>query len=252
MLSNLTSELTKYRFIEQINVNDSYLKLEDFFNIDKLPTILFRIGEQMGSISKKVTASMIAKRMAFYGVIHLYAMSVMNKRLVVKIEEVKLVVPAEDKLWLPDFYFGDFHLEDTITERERWRETVVKELFSGFFHPLLEILRNETRFSKLVMWENIALYIFWLYESLLSNKEYQSIYDRLKEDFQFIIHEADSTLFGPYKNNPLSRFDSEKVLRDGTVEPIRIRKTCCLSNLLDQKDGKRCSTCPNGCNMPPF
>lgn len=252
MRSNLVSELSKYRLIEEMSELDHYISMDSLFDKEQLPAVLSHIGERIGSPSHKVTASIITKRIAFYGVIHLYAMSVWNKRFKVELEEIKLIEKANDNLWLPDFYFGHYQLEDATSERKQWVDQVMNELFSSFFHPLIETLRNVTRFSKLVMWENISLYIFWLYESLLSDESYRDIYPRLRNDFQYIIHEACPELFGPYKNNPLSRFDSEKKVRIDSSEPIRIRKTCCLSNLLDGKEKKRCSTCPNGCDMPPF
>ncbi|QQZ10472.1 IucA/IucC family C-terminal-domain containing protein [Heyndrickxia vini] len=251
MPSSLSSELSNYRYIDEIKSTHSFINGKDFFDSEKLPAHLVKIGAQMGSPTNKITASMIVKRMAFYGVIHLYAMSVWNKRLVVDIDELKVVENPGDPLWLPEFYFGEYTFIDVENVRTLWREEVIAEVFSGFFHPLLETLRNVTRFSKLVMWENIAIYIFWLYESLLNNEEYNALHNRLRDDFHFIVHEASPALFGPYKNNPLSRFDSEKVIREKNIEPIRVRKTCCFSNLLEKKKN-RCSTCPNGCNMPPI
>lgn len=252
MQSRSMTELSKYRLINELKKQDFILELKDFFNKEHLPDILVRIGQKLGAPTNKVTASMIAKRMAFFGVIHLYAMSVLNQRFIVKIDDIKLAGRAEDRLWLPNFYFEHYFAEDALNDRVKWREEVIQNIFSGFFHPMIEALRRETRFSKLVMWENIAIYIFWLYESLMKDNEYKWIQHQLEDDYRFIVHEAGPELFGPYKHNPLTRFDSEKVIREDLVEPVRVRKTCCLANLLEEKNGKRCSTCPNGCNMPPF
>jgi ferric iron reductase protein FhuF len=256
MLYSLTlSELNllaKYRFTDKLFEGIPFISFQDLLDHAKILTHLDQIGKQIGSPTHKVTASLMAKRMAFYAVIHLYAMSALNKKFEVDLKEVKLIERNGDSLWLPDFYLGDFIISDPGENRDKWRQEVVKDVFSCFFHTLLEMLRLTTRFSKLVMWENIAVYVFWLYESILKNEENPERKLRMEDDYQFVMHHAQGSLFGPYQHNPLSRFDSEKVFREEYEEKIRVRKTCCLSNLLDAKEGKRCSTCPNGCNMPPF
>lgn len=256
MQSNLTSSevnaLSKFRFtVQNPRGRRSFAALE-LFDQATLRDHLNKIGKQMGSPTHRVTASLLTKRMAFYAVIHLYTMSVLNKRLSVDVEKMRLVEKEDDSLWLPDFYLGNFIISEVCENRNQWREKIVENLFAHFFHPLIEALKEATRFSKMVMWENIALYIFWLYESLLKEEKNIEIKQRIEDDFCFIMQKAEGPLFGPYLQNPLSRFNREKIYREEFNEWIRVRKTCCLSNLLNAKNGKRCSTCPNGCNMSPF
>lgn len=256
MLSNLTSSevnaLSKFRFTDQKPSERRNIAVHELFDHTTLQDHLNKIGKQIGSPTHRVTASLLTKRMAFYAIIHLYTMSVLNKRLSVDIKEMSLVEKDDDSLWLPDFYLGNFIISEACKNRNQWREEIVENLFAHFFHPLIEALREVTRFSKMVMWENIALYIFWLYECLLKEEKKIEIKQRIEDDFCFIIQKAEGALFGPYLQNPLTRFDREKIYREEFNEWIRVRKTCCLSNLLDAKDGKRCATCPNGCNMSPF
>lgn len=256
MQSNLSStevaELSRFRFTDRYPASRRSIAVFELFDQSRLQEYLDKIGRQIGSPTKRVTASLITKRMAFYAVIHLYTMSVLNKRLSVDVMELRLIEKDEDSLWLPDFYLGNFVISESNDNRNQWRATIVENLFANFFHPLIEALRETTRFSKMVMWENIAIYIFWLYESLLKEEKNKDIKTRIEEDFCFIMQKAEGTLFGPYLQNPLARFDRDKIYREEFNEWIRVRKTCCLSNLLDAKDGKRCSTCPNGCDMSPF
>lgn len=256
MLSNLTdneaNELSKFRFINQISEGRGSIAVIELFDHTTLIEHLNNIGKLIGSPTQRVTASLLTKRMAFYAVIHLYTMSVLNKRLNVDIKKMKLVEKENDLLWLPDFYLGDCIVSESYGNRTQWRETIVEDLFTHFFHPLIEALREATRFSKMVMWENIAIYIFWLYETIMKEEKDIEIKQRAEDDFRYILQEAEGSLFGPYLQNPLARFNGEKIYREEFNEWIRVRKTCCLSNLLNAKDGKRCKTCPNGCNMSPF
>ncbi|MGV3466689.1 MAG: IucA/IucC family C-terminal-domain containing protein [Heyndrickxia sp.] len=256
MQFNLTAmevnELSRFRFTNQITGGRRNIAVIELLDQVSLHNHLNNIGKQIGSPTQRVTASLLTKRMAFYAVIHLYTMSVLNKRLNVDIKEMKLVEKEDDSLWLPDFYLGNFVITELYDNRNQWRATIVENLFAHFFHPLIEALREATRFSKMVMWENIAIYVFWLYESLLKEEKDKEIIQRIEDDFCFIMQKAEGALFGPYIQNPLARFDREKTYREEINEWIRVRKTCCLSNLLEAKDGKRCSTCPNGCNMSPF
>ena len=43
----------------------------------------------------------------------------------------------------------------------------LKEFFSKNIHILIDQLSKVTKQSKLILWENIAIYIFWLYETVL-------------------------------------------------------------------------------------
>jgi ferric iron reductase protein FhuF len=235
--------LFNYRFVDKIRKGQQMIRAIDLIDPEKAQIILEKAGKKMGVPNRKVTASLLVKRMAFYAVIHLFSMSMWNKKIQVDVQDVLLLVEEKDTLWLADFYFGHYSLDECQENREKWRETVVLEIFAGFFQPVIETLFLMTGFSMKAMWENVTIYIHWLYENLLEECP-EDLKERIQEDYHFLLHEAQGSLFGTPMGNPLSAFDSKKEFRKEHDQWIRIRKTCCLSILLPEKKGKRCTTCP--------
>ncbi|MDA6131078.1 ferric iron reductase, partial [Escherichia coli] len=92
-------------------------------------------------------------------------------------------------------------------EREKWREDALRTLFNGHIFPVLNGIANEANVSKLILWENIAIYLFWLYEKILPLETHS---ERAAEDFEFNLEKASGNLFGCEKTNPLKKFDSTK------------------------------------------
>jgi len=198
----------------------------------QLPGILAWLTGRIGAPNACVTSSILIKRIGFYAVIHLYAMSALEKKLNVDIRGLKLVDQTDSNLWLPDFYFGDFDSEELGKDRDEWREWILTDVFARCLFPLIHLLKEQTRLSEKVMWENVAIYIHWIYGELMKDGE---IEPRAKADYQYLFHKADGKLFGDYEENPLSPFARES----GTE-----RKTCCLSYMLKRKEKRTCSTCP--------
>ncbi len=220
-------ELEKYRFNPHLEYSfcvedllDEAL-LEDFF--EKLTSII-------GAPSSKAAASIFMKRYAFVAVMSLYAMTVWNKKMNVTLCNINMEAPAPGKAWLPAFSFKDLALEEWegAGDRAEWRDSVIENLFAKNIYPLIAQMEKNFGISKLILWENIAVYLFWLYETEIRDIE--------NDDFRYLLFEAKGPLFGRYKLNPLQKYYSEK------TEEVRIRNTCCFSYQLPA--GKRCKTCP--------
>lgn len=216
----------------------SYLTLIDPLQIKD---VLEKTRKKLGAPNQRVAASLLMKRMAFYAVIHLYAMSAMEKRLIVDVKNMKLIDNESTDLWLPEFYLGPFKIEKIGENRIHLRDEVIHEVFSKCLNPLVLLLSKDKRLSKRILWENIALYIFWLYEKVIGAVNIES---KVAEDFTYIIHEAPGELFGSYKNNPITEFAGKQIYIEEAGEEIRIRKTCCLSHLLKGSEKSMCKTCP--------
>ena len=101
-----------------------------------------------------------------------------------------------------------------------------------------------TKQSKHILWGNIAISLFWLYETVLPKIEDVEIQNRAKEDFHYLISEASGTLFGNEHTNPLKRYYHKKVYIEDLQEEVRVRTTCCFSYLL-KGTTKRCKICNN-------
>ncbi|WP_244671200.1 IucA/IucC family C-terminal-domain containing protein [Bacillus sp. NTK034] len=205
---------------------------------------LDKVKNHIGAADKKTAASILIKRYAFLPVIYLYSMTSWNIKLDIRHENVTFVSQEQDGLWLPSFSFIHLQGKGIETERENWREDAVGTLFNGHIFPVLNRIANEANVSKLILWENIAIYLFWLYEKILPSETHS---EQAAEDFKFILEEASGNLFGCGNTNPLKKFDSNKILIESTGKTVRPRKTCCFSYLTSS--GKRCGTCPQACRI---
>lgn len=248
----LRSELSKgevqslatFRFIEKKPKESTFIHYTSLMQPAKVKEILYLVQDKMGTPNFRVAASMLTKRMAFYAVIHLYAMTALGKRLCINPEHVQLIENDSSSLWLPDFYFEEMKVEEVGEDRSQAREEMMQHVFRNMLTPVVQLLSRQVKLPERVMWENIVHYIFWLYEDILQTAQAAELKKRAREDFYYIIHKAHGNLFGSYERNPLTPFDRDLVFNEALNEPVRIRKTCCLAYLLDENEEKMCTTCP--------
>nr|WP_237746923.1 MULTISPECIES: IucA/IucC family C-terminal-domain containing protein [Geobacillus] len=226
--------LETYRFSsKKTDASSSMLFSRLLEDDEQLASYVAHVRAEMGAANDAVAASMFVKRVSFLAPMALYAMSVWNKRLVLDPGRIWLDTDGEGEMWMPRFRLEPPEAEACGIERSCWREQVVRDVFAGLFAPLVAELRRLTRVSPLILWENIAIYVYWVYERWLEDESLASTADRLRDDFRFLIHEADGRLFGQ-KDNPLRRFFKGA---SGMQ-----RTTCCL--YVHTKGGTCCQTCP--------
>ncbi|MCJ8008182.1 (2Fe-2S)-binding protein [Lederbergia wuyishanensis] len=229
--------LKKYRYdVKQGNSFCIEKLLDESFLQDFMKNLTLAIGAP----TKKAAASIFIKRYAFLAVISLYAMTVWNKKINISLDNVNMEAPERGQNWLPKFSLKNITVQewDTSEPRIQWRNLVSKELFSNNIYPIISQLGKNAGISNFILWENISVYLFWLYEIEL--KDYKS--ENVIDDFHYLIVEASGQLFGDYKENPLQKFYVEKTYLEDQDEELRIRKTCCFS--YQTAEGTRCKTCP--------
>jgi ferric iron reductase protein FhuF len=81
-------------------------------------------------------------------------------------------VPEQGKHWLPSIDLKDLAAEEldlSSQVRAEWRQDVIKTLFAKNMAPIIAKLEKTFGISKLILWENIAIYLFWLYETELKS-----------------------------------------------------------------------------------
>lgn len=237
LMSKDLTTLLEFRLSETINKEPLTVNVQSLFD-EGIKEYLNQVMDKIGAPNQKVAASLFIKRYAFLAVIALYSMSHFNRRLNVNPSNLILVSYHEDKQWLPKFYFKDLTFTSVKGSREHWREQYVKDIFANHLSILIDQVSEETHLSKLILWENTAVYLFWLYESLLAKGDKQ-----IAEDFRYIFREAPGHVFGSYNQNPLTKYETKKVFKPATDHFIRPRKTCCFSYQLIE-NSKKCSTCP--------
>jgi siderophore-iron reductase FhuF len=227
-------QLEKYRFNPCL---EHSIHLADLMDESFLKEFLENLSDAIGAPSEKIAASILIKRYAFLAVMTLYTMTVNNKKLNVALDNVKMETAQQGKDWLPGISFKDVTLQDWDgNDRSAWRSSVYKDLFANNIDPLISQLEKTVGISKLILWENIAVYLFWLYETELKD------YEHVAEDFHYLISEAEGQMFGRYNLNPLQKYFAEKTYLEEWDTEVRVRKTCCFTYQLPE--GKRCKTCP--------
>jgi siderophore-iron reductase FhuF len=241
MASILTS--IEIQLLHKFRLSESLVKPFNFVDLQDekfLRDFIKNLTETIGAPTEKIAASIFIKRYAFIAVISLYAMSVWNKKVNVSLENVSMEnFDCGKEPWLPLFSLKDVRFEDWNGQnRDLWRETILEDLFAKNIYPIIEILAKTFHISKLILWENIAVYLFWLYENELKD----FINENIEKDFHYLILEAEGPLFGHYHLNPLHKYFGEKVHLEEWDEEIRVRKTCCFSYQLPAAKG--CKTCP--------
>ncbi|GAE47254.1 hypothetical protein JCM21738_4212 [Mesobacillus boroniphilus JCM 21738] len=241
--------LANYRFVVSEPEKDVQINFSPFFNESTMSSCLKRFKDELGAPDLKTAASLFMKRHAFLAALYLYSMSAFNKKLDVSPENIILEDAIHDGLWLPGFYLKNKTTDVCPTrDRAEWRAEAVRHLFVDNLFPVMDAISKSANISKLILWENVAVYIFWLYEKILSEVADPEVKLRAAEDLSFLVEHAPGKLFGRYSKNPITRFYSETVYQEGTDSYIRIRKTCCYSYMLKEK-GSYCKTCPHTCGM---
>lgn len=245
--SNEIEQLRQFRFATKLESSELSIELNRLKDETELLRYLENLGPHIGSPNLKVTSSVFIKRYAFLAVIYFHAFTTWNKKLDVSFDNLILQTKNEEGNWLPTIYFKDMGVIEVMEDRSSRRDEVLKKLFSDNIDVLINLLSKVTKQSKRILWENISIYIFWLYETVLSNSDNAHLRNLAKEDFYYIVHEAPGSLFGDHTTNPLKSFYRNKRYLQHLQEEVRVRNTCCLSYLLMGKK-KYCKSCPLICN----
>ncbi|MGG4488521.1 IucA/IucC family C-terminal-domain containing protein [Metabacillus idriensis] len=246
-MNDFTKEELDYlsRFRLSLERNESVLTADaaDLLNSDLLSRYLMKIQPRIHSDRLNVTGSMLVKRYAFLAAMALFSMTVFGKKLNTDPANLSLVTDDEDPLWLPSFYFHSLECIPASKNRGAWRDELLSDLFRDHISKLISIVAKEARISKLILWENVVLYVVWMYDTLLANKpEYVTI-EQIQADYLYVVKEADGELFGEGMKNPFLPFYRES---GQAAEAPKLRQTCCLYYLTSEKRD-RCSTCPKHC-----
>jgi ferric iron reductase protein FhuF len=247
LTANEIEILANYRFVVSEPEEEVQINFKPFMDESTMGAYLERFNEGLEAPDAKTAASVFMKRHAFLAVLYLYSMSAFNKKLDVSPGNIILADAIKDGLWLPEFYLKSKTAEVCPEEqRELWRMEAVRHLFVDNLVPVMEAISKSAKISKMILWENVAVYIFWLYEKILNESGNYEVKLRAADDFFYLVESAPGKLFGKYHKNPLSRFYQKPIYQEENNTFTRIRKTCCYSYRLKEKGGY-CKTCPRTC-----
>jgi len=206
-------------------------------------TLLSQLAPVVGAPDAAMTASLLVKRLAFLvtGSV-LYAMTVFNQGPRLSLDRTHLEYAHDNGLWTSRLPVDDIQFVACPPRgREAWREEIVGSLFAGFFAPLCRTLSRVSGLPVAILWENIAVRLYSLYEGRMDDLDLQAE-NRRRSDFTWLTEQASPALFG-LENNPLQRFRRPlQKLADGQG----FRRTCCFYYKAS-KPVEYCLNCPLNC-----
>lgn len=221
------------------------LACRDLLQPERSQPYLQQVAGIFETDSMTANVSLFAKRYAYLTIAAgLFAMSRYNKGLDLTLENCTLDSYRKGEAWLPRVLLND--LSVTMPEPEQrhvWRDELIRCMFADNLGRVWSALSRDTGVSKAILWENTAIYVYWLYENSFAEGAKGEELARVQEDFHYLLHDAPAVLFGDRKN-PLHTFNTPKRTTMVSETPIRVRKTCCLYYLAADEPDDYCPTCP--------
>ncbi|WP_282235140.1 IucA/IucC family C-terminal-domain containing protein [Salinicola endophyticus] len=193
--------------------------------------LLARLGPTLGSPDRRTTASLLSKRLGFlFTGAPLYLLSVCDRGLDLAPANCLVDVRHDGQAWRSTLPLRSLRLQTwSPAARERSRHQLLTQLFAGLITPLWQTLREVGGVPPRMLWENLAVRVYSLYERRLVELDGTQVdaaaRQRCEADYRFLL-DADPELFG-IDVNPLARFHHAKTRRADGVE-VRYRRSCCL------------------------
>ncbi|SHE58826.1 IucA/IucC family C-terminal-domain containing protein [Vibrio gazogenes] len=213
--------------------------------------VLRQIQPEIGAPDLKVTASLVIKRIAFLTLAPmLYAMSCYNKGLDVSIENCIFEYPLEDRLWRSKMPLKNVQVTVPLQTRDHWRQTLLTQAFQGNLSLLVTQLNKLTRVPSAVLWENIAVRIFSIYERwILSDLSQPQQLMIAQSDLAYLLDKNTTEIYNT-PANPIARYHTEPSMSENPSKAVRVRRTCCYYYKATEPM-KFCRNCPLLCKRKP-
>ncbi|WP_017729333.1 IucA/IucC family C-terminal-domain containing protein [Halalkalibacterium ligniniphilum] len=243
LTKNEKERLLQFRttFSADSKITAQAIRSIDLLDVQFLTSYLYTVKDTLQAADLLSAASMFSKRYSYLvAVPAFYSFSRFQKQLNVSLKNTELLPDDSSEIWLPQLYLTDQHVRN-VEQRSADRSRFFQMIFADHFHLIWERLATLTSISKQTLWENTAVYLFWIYETMLNEVKTEAEKAIIQEDFHALLDQSQAYLFGPYRSNPLSRFYGPKITIDG--QDIRFRKTCCFSYQCFDKS-IMCHTCP--------
>lgn len=198
----------------------------------------------IGSPSRRITASLLSKRIAFLTTgVGLHAMSMYDKGLDLSLENCHLEYRYAQQRWQSGMPLDNLTATTPPKgDRGEWRRQVIAGIFAGNLSRLWHSLSSVARVPLPVLWENTAVRVYSLYERRMTVSHCAGVRSRIQEDFNYLVRDAGPELFGA-AGNPLAEFFRPVQRTRHSAQPIRIRKTCCYYYQATTPR-EYCSICP--------
>ncbi|SFX02952.1 Ferric iron reductase protein FhuF, involved in iron transport [Thermoactinomyces sp. DSM 45891] len=214
--------------------------LSDLLEEKPREQVLRQIKDLLGTANLSVASSMLVKRISFAFLIPLALFSLYQKRVTGSTWNVSLLTPLEsDSLWVPSIVMDLSEVQEVNAEnRSSERTELFRWMFQQHFAPWVNGIRCSVNISEITLWENVFVYIKWMYQTMRGEASSVECKRQIEEDYQALI--SDPTLSLDQKGtNPFIAFSQESFTHN--------RKTCCLAYLTSLRP-QHCKTCPVNCS----
>lgn len=224
-----------FRILFQNNLTDQPVVVQSLLDEGYLYDYLKQTGEILQTDQLLVVGSQLIKRLTnILFVPALYTVAVFNKKIDFSADNRYIISAMKKQKWMPYLYSETDKVTEVINRADRnaYLEKSIREI-SYYVQAINKVAKVPTP----LLWENVAVYIYKLYESKLQS-EVLNLYEQKEawNDFAYLLQlkgEFFQTSF-----NPLQRFYTNKIEVEGKDEPVRVRRTCCFN--YETNSGKYC------------
>lgn len=236
-------ELSKLCGLEQVDIKQPGLSINgmDLLNTDNCRKVLDELGPLLGAPSRKITASLLGKRISFLTTAAcLYPMSAFDLGIDVSLENTVIDYSHNTKQWVSQMRLHDLKITSPSCEnRGTWRQKLCKQLFCDNLSRLWQTFNEVSGIQLDILWENTAVRVYSLYERRLAKITSASIQKNVRDDFYYLLNQAEPSLFR-HTTNPLQQFNFDKTPSE--KGQTRYRDTCCYYYATPPCE--YCSNCP--------
>lgn len=214
--------------------------VQQLLDPDQLKALLERLVSEGHFPSVIVAGSQFMKRYGFMTLAPiLYAFTMWEKPVLAGPDKLEIDLNTQAAPFMMQLVTPNSYMKNK-QDREATRAELANQLINENLAPFVETMVKATKLSAAILWENAAIYLFWVYETLIPTEGNAEQVSRAKEDFHYLLREFNCTSF-TCGANPFMPYYSDKVKREAGA--IRFRRTCCLYDQVSE-GGACCKTCP--------
>ncbi|WP_408009607.1 IucA/IucC family C-terminal-domain containing protein [Pseudalkalibacillus sp. A8] len=216
-----------YRLATEFSSDDLSISSGDLLKQAKMERYIDRLTSMLNSPNSLVTASQFSKRYAFLLTAPFFSSVTLFSRILDASPGNCRVQPdSQYGLMRPSLYLHNTNTRETSINWKQELYIGLEIIFRDHITPVWDRISTLTSVPSPILWENTAVYFFWLYETNFHDHTELASSERIKEDFQMIL-EAPAECFG-LNENPLKKYKHPRQTLLKSEPPVRVRKTCCL------------------------
>ncbi|MET3683404.1 ferric iron reductase protein FhuF [Alkalibacillus flavidus] len=216
--------------------------VNDLLDEAYLSDVIAEIKPSFATDRDFVVGSQLMKRLGYLLIVPaLYSFSTERVAMPLDWSRVALVSKMNGELWLPELYVADDVgydcAEDLAASREPFFDQLFRQLAS-----LVQAVSNVSNVPRPILWENVMVYVYWMYETVVNWHHDEATVNQFHDDFNVLIHQLSPDVFGE-RFNPIKRFYNGYHYIEPEQTFRRVRTTCCF-NYEASSEGKYCKGCP--------